>query len=206
MATIPLAPRTARAIDLAIGERIEGPIFLGSDGSRLERHAAGRISRRVARGAGIAKRVGPHTLRYAFITAAPTPRRRRPLAGRAGGGPAAYPRITMRYERCRQSLTATTPASWPRPLPVPLAEPDRQQTRGGSPRTRLVGLAIRPPVPALKPEWEPIVVLCHSSVRVGDPPSRRSVRLADLPFLRSPNRREPTREFRSRPGGSQTLS
>jgi hypothetical protein len=26
--TIPLAPRTARAIDLAIGERPEGPIFL----------------------------------------------------------------------------------------------------------------------------------------------------------------------------------
>jgi len=26
--TIPLAPRTARAIDLAIGERCEGPIFL----------------------------------------------------------------------------------------------------------------------------------------------------------------------------------
>src|SRR5437763_1614303 len=26
--TIPLAPRTARAIDLAVGERAEGPIFL----------------------------------------------------------------------------------------------------------------------------------------------------------------------------------
>jgi site-specific recombinase XerD len=30
--TIPLAPRTARAIDLAIGERVEGPIFVGQDG------------------------------------------------------------------------------------------------------------------------------------------------------------------------------
>lgn len=30
--TIPLAPRTARAIDLAIGERSEGPIFLGPMG------------------------------------------------------------------------------------------------------------------------------------------------------------------------------
>src|SRR5215510_6097942 len=28
--TIPLAPRTARAIDLAIGERVEGPLFLAS--------------------------------------------------------------------------------------------------------------------------------------------------------------------------------
>jgi integrase len=26
--TIPLAPRTARALDLAIGERCEGPVFL----------------------------------------------------------------------------------------------------------------------------------------------------------------------------------
>ena len=68
--TIPLAPRTARAIDLAIGERIEGPIFLGCDGQRLDRHAAWRIVRRLARKAGINKAVGPHTLRHAFITAA----------------------------------------------------------------------------------------------------------------------------------------
>jgi integrase/recombinase XerD len=38
--TIPLAPRTARAIDLAVGEHIEGPIFLASDGQRLDRHGA----------------------------------------------------------------------------------------------------------------------------------------------------------------------
>ena len=30
--TIPLAPRTARAIDLAIGERTGGPVFLAADG------------------------------------------------------------------------------------------------------------------------------------------------------------------------------
>ncbi len=46
--TIPLAPRTARAIDLAIGERCEGPIFLAPDGRRLDRHGAGRIVRRAA--------------------------------------------------------------------------------------------------------------------------------------------------------------
>ena len=64
--TIPLAPRTARAIDLAVGERSDGPVFLAADGRRLDRHGAGRIVRR----AGIAKPVGPHTLRHAFITAA----------------------------------------------------------------------------------------------------------------------------------------
>jgi integrase/recombinase XerD len=67
--TIPLAPRTARAIDLAVGERPAGPIFLAADGRRLDRHGA-RIVRRVAGRAGISKPVGPHTLRHAFITAA----------------------------------------------------------------------------------------------------------------------------------------
>jgi integrase/recombinase XerD len=57
--TIPLAPRTARAIDLAVGERSEGPIFLASDGQRLDRHGAARVVRRVARRASITKPVGP---------------------------------------------------------------------------------------------------------------------------------------------------
>ena len=68
--TIPLAPRTARAIDLAIGERTDGQVFLTGDGWRLDRHGAGRLVRKVARRAGIAKTVTPHTLRHAFITAA----------------------------------------------------------------------------------------------------------------------------------------
>jgi integrase/recombinase XerD len=44
--TVPLAPRTARAIDLAIGERSDGPVFLTANGRRLDRHGAGRIVRR----------------------------------------------------------------------------------------------------------------------------------------------------------------
>src|SRR5215472_15882983 len=68
--TIPLAPRTARAIDLAVGERVEGPIFITFDGQRVDRHGAARVVRRVAGRAGITKPVGPHTLRHAFITAA----------------------------------------------------------------------------------------------------------------------------------------
>jgi hypothetical protein len=53
--TIPLAPRTARAIDLATGERCDGPIFLAAGGRRLDRHGAGRIVRRVARVPGSAR-------------------------------------------------------------------------------------------------------------------------------------------------------
>ena len=100
--TIPLAPRTARAIDLAIGERCEGPIFLTADGQRLDRHGAGRIVRRVARRAGIAKKVGPHTLRHAFITAALDAGV--PLRDVQEAASHADPRTTMRYDRARVSL------------------------------------------------------------------------------------------------------
>jgi integrase/recombinase XerD len=100
--TIPLAPRTARAIDLALGERLEGPIFTGTDGRRLDRHAAGRIVRRVARRAGINKPVGPHTLRHAFITAALDAGV--PLRDVQEAASHADPRTTMRYDRARVSL------------------------------------------------------------------------------------------------------
>ncbi|MFY9928181.1 MAG: hypothetical protein WAK82_09280 [Streptosporangiaceae bacterium] len=79
--TIALAPRTVRAIDLAIGERTEEPVFL-ADGRRLDRHATGRIVRRTARQAGIGKLVTPHTLRCWEIETdlpASRPSKRRPL-------------------------------------------------------------------------------------------------------------------------------
>jgi integrase/recombinase XerD len=100
--TIPLAPRRARAIDLAVGERCEGPIFLAADGRRLDRHGAARIVHRVARRAGITKPVGPHTLRHAFITAAldagVSLRDVQEAASHAD------PRTTIRYDRARASL------------------------------------------------------------------------------------------------------
>jgi site-specific recombinase XerD len=66
--TIPLAPRTARAIGLAAGEHSQEPIFLSADEAALDRHGAARMGRRTARRAGIAKPVGPHTLRHVFTT------------------------------------------------------------------------------------------------------------------------------------------
>ena len=102
MVTIPLAPRTARAIDLAVGERVDGPIFIASDGRRLDRHGAARIVRRVARRAGITKPVGPHTLRHAFITAALDAGV--PLCDVQEAASHADPRTTIRYDRARGSL------------------------------------------------------------------------------------------------------
>jgi len=100
--TIPLAPRTARAIDLAVGERGDGPLFLAADGRRLDRHGAGRIVRRVARRAGLTKKVGPHTQRHAFITAALDAGV--PLRDVQEAASHADPRTTMRYDRARGSL------------------------------------------------------------------------------------------------------
>jgi site-specific recombinase XerD len=100
--TIPLAPRTARAIDLAVGERVEGPMFIAPDGRRLDRHGAARIVRRAARRAGITKPAGPHTLRHAFITAALDAGV--PLRDVQEAASHADPRTTIRYDRSRGSL------------------------------------------------------------------------------------------------------
>ena len=102
LVTIPLAPRTARAIDLAIGERLEGPIFRRADGDRMDRHCAGRIVRRVAKRAGLDKQISPHTLRHAFITAALDAGV--PLRDVQEAASHADPRTTMRYDRARASL------------------------------------------------------------------------------------------------------
>jgi site-specific recombinase XerD len=66
---IAVAPRTYWAIVLAIGERLE-PLLLNRTGRRLDRHAAARVVRRLAKRAGIPRIVSPHSLRHAAITAA----------------------------------------------------------------------------------------------------------------------------------------
>ena len=106
---IPLAPRTARAVDLAVGERCSGPIFVANNGERLDRHGAARIVRRIARRAGINKRVGPHTLRHAFITAALDAGV--PLRDVQEAASHADPRTTMRYDRARVSAADQSTSS-----------------------------------------------------------------------------------------------
>ena len=63
---------------------------------------AGRIVRKTARRAGIAKTVTPHTLRHAFITAALDAGV--PLRDVQEAASHADPRTTMRYDRARGSL------------------------------------------------------------------------------------------------------
>jgi len=99
---VPLAPRTALNVYLAIGERIEGPIFLSDSGGRMNRHQAARVVRRLARHAGIDKTISPHSLRHSFITAALDAGV--PLRDVQEAASHADPRTTMRYDRARRSL------------------------------------------------------------------------------------------------------
>ncbi len=117
--TIPLAPRTGRALDLCIGERACG-IFLGANGARMDCYAPDRTVKRWARRAGIFKRISPHGLHHSFITAA--------LDARSATGkrPPATP---TRAPRCATTAPATastgTPSTAaPRSSLAPAAHPD----------------------------------------------------------------------------------
>ncbi len=117
VAIIPLAPRTSRALDLYIGERMTGPIFVGAHGARMDRYAADRTVKRLARRAGIAKRISP----TAFAT------RSSPRLWTQGYRCGMFRRrqATLIRERpCATTgdedrLTATPPTSWQRSLPAP---------------------------------------------------------------------------------------
>lgn len=101
-ALIPLAPRTCRAIDRAIGSRHEGNIILDTRGLPMARHSAHWVIQKLARRAKISKRITPHSLRHSFITAAldaGVPLRDVQIAARH-----ADPRMTLRYDRARENL------------------------------------------------------------------------------------------------------
>ncbi len=96
-AVIPLVPRTARTVDLAIGERREGPILVRHDGQRLDRRTPHRCVRAIGKRAGLGH-VHPHMLRGAFI-----------MAALDAGAPLrdvqlADPRTTTIYDRRRENF------------------------------------------------------------------------------------------------------
>jgi site-specific recombinase XerD len=100
-AVIPLVPRAARTIDLAIGERHAGPILRRADGHLLERRTAHRWVAAIAKRAGLGA-VYPHMLRSAFIMAAldaGVPLRDVQIAARHSD-----PRTTTIYDRRRENF------------------------------------------------------------------------------------------------------
>jgi integrase/recombinase XerD len=100
-AVTPLMPRTARTIDLALGERHEGPILRRQDGQRLDRRTAHRWVRSIGKPARLGA-VHPHMLRAGFIMAAldaAVPLRDVQIAARH-----ADPRTTTIYDRRRRNF------------------------------------------------------------------------------------------------------
>jgi len=97
--------------------------FLGANGARMNRYAADRTVKRLARRAGITKRISPHSLRHSFITAALDAGV--PLRDVQEAASHADPRTTMRYDRADKASTDTPPTSLPRSSPEPHAQRDR---------------------------------------------------------------------------------
>ena len=121
--TIPLAPRTARAIDLAIGERMRRADLPGR-----RRPAAGPARRRADRPPGRPPRRDHQDDRAAHAAARVhhrRARRRRPAAGRAGSRLARRPAHHHALRpRPRQSWTGTPPTSSPPTSPAPPGKTD----------------------------------------------------------------------------------
>ena len=138
---VPLPPAVGRAIDRATGDRIGGSILLNSRGARMDRHAATRRLRRLAGTAGIqVARAHPHMLRHTFVTTmldAGVDLRDVQIAARH-----ADPRTTTRYDRARQTWTATrttsSPPSWP---PAPDRPRSRGSARGNALHCRIASIA-----------------------------------------------------------------
>lgn len=104
----------AAAIDELIGERVEGPILLRPrSGKAFDRFEAARLVRRLAKRAGIAKRITPHSLRHTHATLSLLGGAKLEDLSRALGH--SDPRTTMRYyhsvERLKRDPTHVLEAS-----------------------------------------------------------------------------------------------
>ena len=118
--TVPLAPRTARTVDLAVGERTKDPSSSAPTVSDSTATPRRRIVHRIARRAGITKRVGPC---YVAPRVHLPPRRRRRAAPYVKEAASHVDLLTtMRDDRARVPSTATPPTSSPPSSPAPPAD------------------------------------------------------------------------------------
>lgn len=99
---VPVPPLVTDTLDALLDGRTSGPLFLTPAGEPLNRHAAAYRVRKVAKAAGIAGRISPHSLRHTAATLALD-----------SGAPLhkvqdflrhADPGTTQRYNRARQAL------------------------------------------------------------------------------------------------------
>jgi site-specific recombinase XerD len=101
-ATVPLAPRTRAAVEQAVDGRSANPLLRNRWGNRMTRNNVAAAVASLAREAGIARRMTPHTLRHAAITAALNAGAH--LRDAQDFARHADPKTTMRYDRNRHSL------------------------------------------------------------------------------------------------------
>jgi len=126
--TIPLAPRTSRALDLYIGERTTGPIFLGAKGGRMDRYAADRTVK--------ASPAGRESSSGSAPTPSGTASSPAPLTlGSRFGTSRRQPATLIRVRQCATTeagvhSTATPPTSWRRSWPAPPADRHGQGVTG----------------------------------------------------------------------------
>ena len=120
-AVVPLVPRSARSVDLAIGERTSGPILVRHDGARLDTRTSYRWVRATGRHAGldhVHPRMLPRRVHHG------RPRRRRAAPRRATGRPDtpthAPPPSTTGAAR---TSTDTPPTPWSRSSPAADKQP-----------------------------------------------------------------------------------
>ena len=132
-ATMPLAPRVARAVDLAIGDRLDGPIFIEPERHRLDRHAAGRIVRR----SSVALRSPSGSDHTRFVTRSSPPRwmpaSRCEMSKKQPATPTHAPRCATTV--AASPSTGTPPTSSPRSSPAPHAEPSARWCAATAHRT-----------------------------------------------------------------------
>ena len=103
--TEPLAPIVLHTLELYVGERTSGAIFLNADGThRLSYSTSYALIRRLAKRAGIAgaARISPHSLRHSFATELLA--NGVPLQDVQDAMGHADPRTTRAYDRSRHNL------------------------------------------------------------------------------------------------------
>jgi len=96
---------TWEAVSAYLGDRTEGPLFVTSGGKQLDRHAAAKVVRKLAKRAGVegADRISPHSARHSFVTL--SLEAGVPLEHVQDAAGHADPRTTQRYNRGRNRLT-----------------------------------------------------------------------------------------------------
>ncbi len=99
--SVPLPPVAVAAVEALTAGMTPGPLFRTASGKRLDRQAAARTVRRLARRAGLDE-FGPHALRHAFATSAlDAGAAIRDVAAALGHRDV---NTTMRYDRSRGEL------------------------------------------------------------------------------------------------------